>query len=287
MMTKLIKFLIFCYIIISPLTQAETISSGRVDDQSWQTRQEAFDREQHENYIEFKVKQNNLPDNQRSKLLTTNEYWLVNKKQDLWIGIFDGKYVKIPAGTYVNIPGETLFPESIIRIKRGGKISQFLLLNSNGKYPSVCVNRRDGILFDAQDYMVFYTGCARGDKLYSKKLGIFYNILFYSKTFDIILQLDEFPDSALQGDSISVFKKSVEKVRDYYIDYSIESAFKFTGSDQVIVVDKKTGKPQEKVPEIDDNGSPVMKNGKPVMIDDPDGFQPVILKRLPEVTVVD
>ena len=30
-----------------------------------------------------------------------------------------------------------------------------------------------------------------------------------------------------------------------------------------------------------------MKNGKPVMIDDPDGFQPVILKRLPEVTVVD
>ncbi|HBT1495004.1 TPA: hypothetical protein MA334_005563, partial [Klebsiella pneumoniae] len=84
--------------------------------------------------------------------------------------MFDGKYVKIPAGTYVNIPGETLFPESIIRIKRGGKISQFLLLNSNCTYPSVCVNRRDGILFDAHDYMVFYTGCARDDRLASKKL---------------------------------------------------------------------------------------------------------------------
>ncbi|HCH9876182.1 TPA: hypothetical protein NN414_003417, partial [Klebsiella pneumoniae] len=52
-----------------------------------------------------------------------------------------------------------------------------------------------------------------------------------------------------------------------------------------IVVDEKTGKPQEKVQETDDNGNPVMKNGEPVMIDDPDGFQPVILKRLPEVTI--
>lgn len=281
MLTKLIKSLIFFNVIISPLTQAEAISYARIDDHSWQIRQEAFAREQHENYTEFKIKQNNLPDNQRSKLLTTNEYWLVNKKQDLWVGIFDGKYVKIPAGTYVNIPSETLLPESVIRIKRGGKIFQFLLLNNNVKYPSICVNRRDGILFDAQDYMVFYTGCARSDKLDSKKLSVFYNILFYSKTFDTILQLDEFPDSALQGDSISVFKKSVVKVRDYYVDYSIESAFKFTGPDQVIVVDEKTGKPQEKVPEKDNNGNPVMKNGKPVMIDDPDGFQPIILKRLP------
>lgn len=239
----------------------------------------------HDQFIDFKTTQNNLPDIKRNKSLFSNQYWLVNKKQDLWIGVFDGKYVKIPAGTYVNISGETLFPESIIRIKRGGKISQFLLLNSNCTYPSVCVNRRDGILFDAHDYMVFYTGCARDDRLASKKLSVFYNILFYSKTFDTILRLDEFPDSALQGESINVFKTSIEKVKDYYIDYSIESAFKFTGPDQVIVVDEKTGKPQEKVQETDDNGNPVMKNGEPVMIDDPDGFQPVILKRLPEVTI--
>ncbi|EPM1483873.1 hypothetical protein RFE58_005483, partial [Klebsiella pneumoniae] len=107
----------------------------------------------HDQFIDFKTTQNNLPYIKRNKSLFSNQYWLVNKKQDLWIGVFDGKYVKIPAGTYVNIPGETLFPESIIRIKRGGKISQFLLLNSNCTYPSVCVNRRDGILFDAHDYM--------------------------------------------------------------------------------------------------------------------------------------
>ena len=86
-MTKLVKFLIFFYAITSPLTKAETISS----EQSWRTRQEIFDQEQHEDYIEFKSKQNNLPDTERSKLLRTNEYWLINKKQNLWIGFFDGK----------------------------------------------------------------------------------------------------------------------------------------------------------------------------------------------------
>ncbi|MCS6037459.1 hypothetical protein LNQ52_21545 [Klebsiella pneumoniae subsp. pneumoniae] len=77
------------------------------------------------------------------------------------------------------------------------------------------------------------------DRLASKKLSVFIIYYFYSKTFDTILQLDEFPDSALQGESINVFKTSIEKVKDYYIDYSIESAFKFTGPDQVIVVDEK------------------------------------------------
>ncbi len=97
---------------------------------------------------------------------------------------------------------------------------------------------------------------------------------------------DEFLDSALQGESINVFETSIERVKDCYVGYQYhESAFKFTGPDQVIVVDEKTGKPQEKVQETDDNGNPVMKNGEPVMIDDPDGFQPVILKRLPEVTI--
>ncbi|HCI5990863.1 TPA: hypothetical protein NPN76_004731, partial [Klebsiella variicola subsp. variicola] len=120
MMTKLVKFLIFFYAITSPLTKAETISS----EQSWRTRQEIFDQEQHEDYIEFKSKQNNLPDTERSKLLRTNEYWLINKKQDLWVGVFNGKYVKIPEGTYVHIPNEILFPESVIRIKKSSKISQ-------------------------------------------------------------------------------------------------------------------------------------------------------------------
>ncbi|EOJ0058588.1 hypothetical protein ACQUXI_003184 [Cronobacter turicensis] len=100
--------------------------------------------------------------------------------------------------------------------------------------------------------------------------------MFYSKSFDTVLKLDEFTDSALQGASISVLNKSVEKVRYYYIDYSIESATKFIAPDQVIVVDENTGKPQEKVPKLDDNGNLVMENGKPVMIYDPDGLQPVI-----------
>ncbi|MDZ6124914.1 hypothetical protein U4L45_22495, partial [Klebsiella pneumoniae] len=37
----------------------------------------------------------------------------------------------------------------------------------------------------------------------------------------------------------------------------------------------------------DDNGKIILINGKPVMVDDPDGYNPVILKRLPEVTIFD
>ncbi|WP_270037509.1 hypothetical protein [Klebsiella pneumoniae] len=42
---------------------------------------------------------------------------------------------------------------------------------------------------------------------------------------------------------------------------------------------KKLENLREKVQETDDNGNPVMKMVKLVMIDDPDGFQPVILKK--------
>jgi hypothetical protein len=70
-----------------------------------------------------------------------------------------------------------LLPESIIRIKKEIKISQFSLMNSNNKYPSICVNRRGGILSDAQDYMVFYVGCAYSNNSAPKKLSVFYNVL--------------------------------------------------------------------------------------------------------------
>ncbi|MCS6037458.1 hypothetical protein LNQ52_21540 [Klebsiella pneumoniae subsp. pneumoniae] len=42
-----------------------------------------------------------------------------------------------------------------------------------------------------------------------------------------------------------------------------------------------------KVPKTDDKGKIILINGKPVMVDDPDGYNPVILKRLPEVTIFD
>ncbi|EOC0070990.1 PAAR domain-containing protein [Cronobacter turicensis] len=55
-------------------------------------------------------------------------------------------------------------------------------------------------------------------------------------------------------------------------------------TDQVIVVDENTGKPQEKVPKLDDNGNLVMENGKPVMIlmDYNQSF-----KKIPEFTFTD
>lgn len=42
----------------------------------------------HEQFIEFKNNQNNLADSERVKILFQNQYWLVNKNQDLWVGFF-------------------------------------------------------------------------------------------------------------------------------------------------------------------------------------------------------
>lgn len=56
--------------------------------------QQRVDEEYRGDYRNYKNKQNNLPDSQRSKVFSSNEYWLVNKEQDLWLGLFDGKISK-------------------------------------------------------------------------------------------------------------------------------------------------------------------------------------------------
>ena len=73
----------------------------------------------------------------------------------------------------------------------------------------------------------------------------------------------------------------------YYRFDSAQGAFKITRKDQIVIVDPDIGKDLPKIPKTDDNGKIILINGKPVMVDDPDGYNPVILKRLPEVTVVD
>lgn len=252
---------------------------------STQTLQEAFDSDEYNKYIEFKNGQNNLHDNERDRQLRTNEYWLINKSQDLWIGVFDGKFVSVPTGAYVSVPKGGAFPEKVLRIKNGGKISQFLLKDSSGKYPPMCVNRRDGVLKDTLDYMVIYTGCAYESKPVANRLTVFYNIYFYSKEYDSVLLLDEFPDSSLQNKNINSLSKVIEKMNGYYVDYSIEAGFKFLGKDKVIPVDIDTGEIKSKVPDVDGNGNVIKVNGKPVMIDDPDGFQASFLSRVSEVTL--
>ncbi len=63
---------------------------------------------------------------ERSKVFSSNEYWLVNKEQDLWLGLFDGKNIKVPANYYKDIPNGGYHQQRILRVKRKGKISQFL-----------------------------------------------------------------------------------------------------------------------------------------------------------------
>ncbi|TDS97888.1 hypothetical protein EDF78_101263 [Rahnella sp. BIGb0236] len=265
-------------------------SLPEVDANAWKNdsrkiAQNLFDQEEKEQILEYKNTQNGLPDNQRKKIIPDNQYWLVNKKQELWLGIFDGKYVRTINQENTIAANEKLAPEKVIRIKQKNHTSQFLIDDNEASNILNCLNRRDGILSDEEDYMSFYTGCAYHKKSKPDELEIFYKIFFFSKTFNSIIKLDEFPDSALQGDGIDIFNKSIKKIKDYYVDTSIEAAFKFVGVDKIIVVNDKTGKPQPKTPKLDGNGNVVMTNGKPVLVDDPEGFQPIFLERLPEVIV--
>ncbi|MDW7445858.1 hypothetical protein RZN20_04405, partial [Klebsiella pneumoniae] len=100
--------------------------------------QQRVDEEYRGDYRNYKNKQNNLPDSQRSKVFSSNEYWLVNKEQDLWLGLFDGKNIKVPAKYYKDIPYGGYHQQRILRIKRKGKISQFLLQRETNNYPSKC-----------------------------------------------------------------------------------------------------------------------------------------------------
>jgi hypothetical protein len=243
--------------------------------------QDLFDVEEKYRVQEYVETQGNLPDEDRKKRLSENRYWLVNKEQNLWVGVFNGKQIKVPAGVYINQPKVIFLPEKIVRVKRDNKISQFILNDSENGYPSYCFNRHDGVLKDAQDYMVLYAGCAYNDKVGSQHLSVFYTILFYSKIFDTMLKLDEFQQSALQGIDINSLGKSVKKTNDYYVDSTLDTAFKFIAKDQVVIIDEKTGK--AKFPKKDGNGNSIAVEEGWIMLDESEEFKKKLLNRSPEV----
>lgn len=114
------------------------------------------------NLLILKKSQNNLTDSERTKMLFQNQYWLINKKQDLWLGFFDGKKVKISKGIYPDINIDSYLPQQIIRIKKGGKLSQFIIKSTevnSYEYPLHCYNKFDAVLLDKPDYLLFYSGC--------------------------------------------------------------------------------------------------------------------------------
>lgn len=238
----------------------------------------------HDQFIDYKTSQNNLPDIKRDKNLFYNQYWLVNKKQNLWMGFFDGREIKVPAGIYSNLPKDSYQPQQVIRIKENGRVLQFLLPSAVGEYPDSCLEKDDKIMDDNVFYTYFYSGCTYDSRLNNSiKHDGHHDILLYDKRFNTLVQLDSIPYAIPDG--LKYMSESLVFTNGYYRFDSIQVAFKIIGKDNVAIVDPETGKYLPKVPKIDDNGNPVMKNGEQVMIDDPDGFQPVILKRLPEVTV--
>jgi competence protein ComGC len=81
-MRKLVRFVIPLLLLITiKSVYAVKTSADNADDSI--SMQKIFDEEQRENYIIYKNEQNSLSDNQREKALYKNQYWLVNKEQEL------------------------------------------------------------------------------------------------------------------------------------------------------------------------------------------------------------
>ncbi|CNK29922.1 Uncharacterised protein [Yersinia frederiksenii] len=275
------------FILVTPVCWSTNnfpiITSDTWENNSSGLMQDIFDNEQKQNNIQYKDEQNKLPDSKREKRLSKNQYWLVNKKQDLWLGIFDGKQVVVPGGIYDGITEKTSQYQQVIRVKQNNRISQFLLTNltqDGVEYPPLCISRLDSILKDSLDYVLFYSACTlEGLQLNSPQHEGYYDILFYSKSYDTLIRLNGFPYSASDG-NVDHYSKNFIKIKDYYIDSNIEVAFKFIGKDQVVEIDPKTGsyKKPEKIQERD-------PSGQWILVDDPEQFKPDLLKRLPEVVV--
>ena len=272
-MKKLIKYLITAFLMFESLCSWSIQIPLAENSEFHKDVQEAFDQDQYEDYINFKNVQNSLTDKKRSKSLPVNEYWLINKEQDFWVGFFDGKYIKVPKGVYPDFPGEGYHPQQIFRIKNGVKTSQFLLSAANKGYPARCMNRNSAIFEDTSDYTYLYSGCTSYyiNPITKKHIG-YYDVLFYSKKFDTLLKLESFPYETIAD--IMTLSKSIKQKKDYYEYVGVGGAFKITAKDKVISIDLNTGKPINKIKETDP------QSGKIIMVDDPEGFYPILLKRI-------
>lgn len=152
-------------------------------------------------------------------------------------------------------------------------------------YPNSCLEKNDKIMKDDQFYIYFYSGCTY-DSLQrnSIKHDGHYDILLYDKKFNTLVKLDSIPYSIPEG--LKYMSESLVLKNGYYRFDSAQGAFKITRKDQIVIVDPDIGKDLPKIPKTDDNGKTILINGKPVMVGDPDGYRPVILKRLSEVIIV-
>ncbi len=88
--------------------------------------------------------------------------------------------------------------------------------------------------------------------------------------------LDSIPYST--PEDLKYIKESLVSINGYYRYDALDVAFRIIAKDQIVIVDPDTGKALPKVPKTDDKGKIILINGKPVMVDDPDGYNPVILK---------
>ncbi|EOV9568473.1 hypothetical protein ACN5LI_000047 [Cronobacter turicensis] len=258
------KWLVFLLVFFSfqPIVNSAQLSP----DDFWQQEQQSIDEDHREEYRAYKIEQNKLPDDQRDNYsLLPNEYWLIDKKQDLWLGFFDGKRTRVPGNIFSDIKNTSYLPQQVIRIKLGYRISQFLLVDYNQMepdYPLHCYNKNDGVLLNAPEYLLFYSGCTNILLENNGRRKIKYDILFYSKTFDTMFLINEF--DSFEAIDRKIYSGYLRNKDGYFIFDKTNIAFKINGKDKVENINPKTG---------------LSLN----MGSDYDSIQSLILKRLPEV----
>lgn len=139
-----------------------------------------FERQQ---YRVYKDEQNKLPDNKRDKYLLQNEYWLVNKDEKLWFGLFNGKYLYFASDKYrPGLPMGGYAQEKILRIKAEGKIIQFRLYADDDVYPLDCDSYRGLIYKDTRNYTAFLTSCGyKENNQHDAKTAMHVYVFIYDK----------------------------------------------------------------------------------------------------------
>ncbi|MBX8459761.1 hypothetical protein K5E19_04710, partial [Enterobacter sp. RIT637] len=123
----------------------------------------------------------------------------------------------------------------------------------------------DQVLLDEPNYLLFYSGCTNITSEKGGRRGVSYDILFYSKTFDTLVSINEFTSSeTIDNKMHAAFLKNK---KDFFVYEKTNIAFKINGKDKVEGLDPDTGLPLNR----DDSS------------DDADGVQVLPLERLPEI----
>ncbi len=192
-MCKMKHILCFLFFVLSVILSENVIAyggsfKGAVENPDPAILEHENERQQ---YRIYKDQQSKLSDNERSKYLLQNEYWLVNKNEKLWLGLFKGKYIySAPSKYRPGLSAGRYIQEKILRIKIDKKILQFRLYAGDDAYPSDCDTYRGVVYKDTKNYTAFLTSCGYKENNQDDAENLFHVYIFiYDKSTSSLFKI--------------------------------------------------------------------------------------------------